>query len=338
MSDRLSWMLLSFPLPSLGSLRVRVNWFFLIFAAIFVLRFGMAFGLTLTGVLLVSVFLHEWGHVLAARLTGGSASEIHLSPLGGLATVQAGRDTFSQIFTAAAGPFMNLLVCVAVFPSIASSSTSIWDILNPLKLPLAQLSQDNLTRDLMLLGFAVNWLLLVVNMLPIVPLDGGQIVRAMMATRIHPELVGRAAAKASIFFSAVLMLAGLVGDWSVVVFVGAILLVINLVQLLEEQTSEFMNEEFQGYDFSEGYTSLERSAAESASQPDGTLNPLQRWREQRRIKREVEERLQQAEAEQQLDGLLAKVHEHGMASLTAREQRLLQQVSDLLRERGKRPS
>ena len=337
MSDRLSWMLLSFPLPSLGSLRVRVNWFFLVFAAIFVLRFGAAFGLTLTGLLLVSVFLHEWGHVLAARLTGGSASEIHLSPLGGLATVQPGRDTFSQIFTAAAGPFMNLLVCVAVFPGI-SGSTSIWDILNPLKLPIGQLSEDDLSRDLMLLGFAVNWLLLVVNMLPIVPLDGGQIVRAMMATRIHPELVGRAAAKVSIFFSGLLMLAGLVGDWSVVVFVGAILLVINLVQLLEEQTSEFMDEEFQGYDFSEGYTSLERSAAESAAQSDGTLNPLQRWREQRRIKREVEEQRERADAEQQLDGLLAKVHEHGMASLTAREQRQLQQVSDLLRERGKRPS
>ena len=337
MSDRLSWMLLSFPLPSLGSLRVRVNWFFLVFAAIFVLRFGAAFGLTLTGLLLVSVFLHEWGHVLAARLTGGSASEIHLSPLGGLASVQPGRDTFSQVFTAAAGPFMNLLVCLSVFPGI-SSSTSIWNALNPLKLPLAQLSEDHLTRDLMLLGFAVNWLLLVVNMLPIVPLDGGQIVRAMMATRIHPELVGRAAAKASIFFSGLLMLAGLVGDWSVVVFVGAILLIINLVQLLEEQTSEFMDEEFQGYDFSEGYTSLERSSSDPVSQPDGTLNPLQRWREQRRIKRELDEQRERADAEQQLDGLLAKVHEHGMASLTAREQRQLQQVSDLLRERGKRPS
>lgn len=336
MSDRLSWMLLSFPLPSLGSLRVRVNWFFLIFAAIFVLRFGAAFGLTLTGLLLVSVFLHEWGHVIAARLTGGSASEIHLSPLGGLATVQPGRDTFSQIFTAAAGPLMNLLVCLAVFPSI-SGSNSIWDILNPLKLPIGQLS-DDLSRDLMLLGFAVNWLLLVVNLLPIVPLDGGQILRAVMATRIHPELVVRAAAKASMSFSGLLMLAGLIGDWSVVVFVGAILLVINVVQLIEEQTSEFMDEEFQGYDFSEGYTSLERSGAESASQPDGTLNPLQRWREQRRIKRELDEQRERADAEQQLDGLLAKVHEHGMASLTAREQRQLQQVSDLLRERGKRPS
>ena len=336
MSDRLSWMLLSFPLPSLGSLRVRVNWFFLIFAAIFVLRFGAAFGLTLTGLLLVSVFLHEWGHVIAARLTGGSASEIHLSPLGGLATVQPGRDTFSQIFTAAAGPLMNLLVCLAVFPGI-SDSKSIWDILNPLKLPIGQLS-DDLSRDLMLLGFAVNWLLLVVNLLPIVPLDGGQILRAVMATRIHPELVVRAAAKASMSFSGLLMLAGLIGDWSVVVFVGAILLVINVVQLIEEQTSEFMDEEFQGYDFSEGYTSLERSGAESASQPDGTLNPLQRWREQRRIKRELDEQRERADAEQQLDGLLAKVHEYGMASLTAREQRQLQQVSDLLRERGKRPS
>ena len=337
MSDRLSWMLLSFPLPSPGTLRVRVNFFFLVISLIFAVRYGWALGLTLVALLLVSVFLHEWGHVVAARLTGGSASEIHLTPLGGLALVQPGRDTFSQIFTAAAGPFMNLLICLLLFPSYYAPET-LWGIFNPLVLPVSQLSEDQLLRDLKLLAFSLNWLLLIVNMLPIVPLDGGQILRAAMATRIHPELVGRASAKASLFFSGALMLAGLMGDWSIVVFLGAILMVVNVVQLLEEQSSDFMDEEFQGYDFSEGYTSLDRAAHESATSPDGTLNPLQRWREQRRIKREIEERQQQVDAEQQLDGLLAKVHEHGMASLTAREQRLLQQVSDLLRERGKRPS
>jgi hypothetical protein len=108
--------------------------------------------------------------------------------------------------------------------------------------------------------------------------------------------------------------------------------------LFEEQISDEMDDSFLGYDFSEGYTSLDRSAPTSSTPRESQLSPLQRWREQRRLKRELEERQQQVEAERQLDSLLAKVHEHGMASLTSREQRLLQQVSDLLRERGKRPS
>ena len=141
-----------------------------------------------------------------------------------------------------------------------------------------------------------------------------------------------------LFFSGLLMLAGLFGDWSAVVFLGAILMVVNVIQLFEEQISDELDDSFLGYDFSEGYTSLDRSAPASSTPREANLSPLQRWREQRRLKRELENRQEQAEAERQLDSLLAKVHEQGMASLTAREQRLLQQVSDLLRERGKRPS
>jgi len=337
MSDRLSWMLLSFPLPQLGSLRIRVSWFFLLFAGVFGVRFGWPLGLTVVGILLVSVLLHELGHVVAARLTGGSAHEIHLTPVGGVAHVQPGRGTWSQVLTAVAGPFVNLLICLAAFPSSYAPET-LWGVLNPLVLPVGALSEGHLARDLGLIAFAVNWLLLLINLMPIVPLDGGQIVRALLATRIHPELVGRAAVQIGLFFSGLVMLAGLFGDWSAVVFLGAILMVVNVIQLFEEQISDEMDDSFLGYDFSEGYTSLDRSAPASSTPREARLSPLQRWREQRRLKRELEERQQQVEAERQLDSLLAKVHEHGMASLTAREQRLLQQVSDLLRERGKRPS
>jgi stage IV sporulation protein FB len=340
MSDRLSWMLLSFPLPQLGSLKIRVSWFFLLLAFVFAIRFPLALALTVVGILLVSVLLHELGHVAGARLTGGSAHEIHLTPLGGLAFVQPGRGTLSQVMTTAAGPCVNLLICLAVFSSgYAPEARSV--MLNPLILPLdpiGALSGDRLLLDLGLITFAVNWLLLLINLLPIVPLDGGHLLKTLLATRIHPELVNRAAFQVGVFFSGLLMLVGLFGDWSPVVFVGAILLLINMVQLLGEQTSELLDDSFLGYDFSEGYTSLDRSAPTSSTPREAHLSPLQRWREQRRLRREHEERQQQVEAEQQLDGLLAKVHEHGMASLTAREQRLLQQVSDLLRERGKRPS
>ena len=340
MSDRLSWLLLSFPLPQLGSSRIRVSWFFLLLAVVYAVRFSLALALAISGILLVSVLLHELGHVAAARLTGGSANEIHLTPLGGLAFVQPGRGTLSQVVTIASGPLANLMVCLAAFPGNYAPDV-LWGVLNPLVLPLdplGALSGDRLVRDLGLITFAINWLLLLINVLPIVPLDGGQMVKIVLATRIHPELVNRAAFQVGSFFAGVLMLVGLFGDWSPVVFIGGILLVVNVVQLFEEQTSEMLDDSFLGYDFSEGYTSLDRSAPETSTPPEARLSPLQRWREQRRLRREQEERQQQAEAERQLDSLLAKVHEHGMASLTAREQRLLQQVSDLLRERGKRPT
>lgn len=63
---------------------------------------------------------------------------------------------------------------------------------------------------------------------------------------------------------------------------------------------------------------------------------FQRWRDERRQKKEVEERRQRDKAEQKLDSLLAKVHEKGMDSLTASEKRQLKTVSDLLRDKGKR--
>lgn len=337
MSDRLGWMLLSFPLPQLGSLRIRVSWFFPLVAGVFAIRFGLAFGLALSGLLMAAVFLHELGHVIAARLTGGSANEIHLTPIGGLAHVQPGRGTSAQIVTAMAGPFVNLFICVAAFPGSYAPET-LWGVLNPLELPIGSLSENHLARDLGLITFAVNWLLLLINLLPIVPLDGGQVVRALLATRIHPELVGRAAVRIGTFFSAIVMIAGLLGDWSIVVFLGAVLLIVNVIQMFEEQVSEELDDSFLGYDFSEGYTSLDRSAPSEAASQGARLTPLQRWREQRRLRREQEERREQAEAERQLDSLLAKVHEHGMASLTAREQKLLKQVSELLRERGKRPT
>ncbi len=338
MSDRLSWMLPSLPLPKFGTLRIYVSLYFLLIGAVFGFRFGWSLGMTITGVLLTSVLLHELGHVVAARLTGGLATEIHLSPVGGLAPVQPGRGTVAQLLTASAGPFVNLLLCI-VSLSLRYAPETLWDIVrNPLVLPISSISPDKFFHDLGLLVFALNWLMLLVNLLPIMPLDGGQIVRALLATRIHPELVGRAVVHFGLAASFLLMLVGLVGDLSVIVFLGAALLVINLVQLFDEQTSDEMDDSFLGYDFSEGYTSLERSAPSPARPREARQSLLRRWREQRRLRREQEERRQREDAERQLDGLLAKVHEHGMASLTSVEQRLLKQVSDLLRERGKRTS
>lgn len=337
MGERLNWMLPSFEITRIGSLQIRVNLWFLPLVPLFPLRFGWTLGFIVLGVLFLSVLLHELGHVFLARATGGTATEIHLSPFGGLAMVQPGRGFWSQIVTIAAGPFVNLALCLAVFPSYYAPH-ALWQILNPLTFPVGSLHEDRWISDLGLIIFSINWLLFVINLLPILPLDGGRMVRAIMATRIHPELVDRSAVRASMLFAALMAVVGLYGDWSSVVFLGGVLTIVNLIQFLEHESLDRDDESFLGYDFSEGYTSLDRSApAEPAATPP-QRGLIDQWRERRRQQREQELRRQEEEAERQLDQLLAKVHEQGMSSLSSHEQHLLRRASDLLRERGKRPT
>src|SRR5262249_55942766 len=86
-----------------------------------------------------------------------------------------------------------------------------------------------------------------------------------------------------------------------------------------------------GYDFSQGYTSLERDQppAPSRRRP----NFFQRWM-QRRAARKLQRELEQREAEEQrMDDLLAKVQREGLQALTDEERRFLTRVSAKYRNR-----
>ena len=65
------------------------------------------------GLLFLTVFLHELGHCLAARRMNGEASEVVLWPLGGLAAVDLPHNARAHFVTAAAGPLVNVGICLA---------------------------------------------------------------------------------------------------------------------------------------------------------------------------------------------------------------------------------
>ena len=190
-----------------------------------------------------------------------------------------------------------------------------------------------LWRDLGLLLFIVNWIGLLINLLPVVPLDGGQILRAFLSAQIHPELVNRTALQIGLFVAIAILIVGAIADMSQVVLIGTFVLTVNIVQLFQEEMGEVMDDSTFGYDFSAGYESLEKS--NPISTREVRLGLIQRWRERRRVRREQQERIRRSEAEQQLDELLAKVHEHGLESLSDQEKKLLRSCSELLQKRGK---
>jgi stage IV sporulation protein FB len=88
-----------------------------------------------------------------------------------------------------------------------------------------------------------------------------------------------------------------------------------------------------GYDFSQGYTSLERDReVESKS----ALGPVGRWLEERREARQQRQRQLEDEEEHRVDDILARLHSLGIEGLSAEDRQILDRVSARYRSRQKR--
>jgi Zn-dependent protease len=120
------------------------------------------------------VLMHEFGHALACRQTGGRAEQIMLWPLGGVAYVQPPPRPGAMLWSLAAGPLVNVaLIPVFLVAGKVAVAAGLYDT-NP-----------DFYRFLHTLKF-INLVLLCFNMLPIYPLDGGQILRALLWFVIGP--------------------------------------------------------------------------------------------------------------------------------------------------------
>jgi len=112
------------------------------------------------------VLLHEFGHALACRQTGGEADRIVLWPLGGIAFVNPPPRPGAVLWSIAAGPLVNVAL-IPIFGALVFFARQ-----------SAGVSPD-LLRLLGMIRY-VNYGLLIFNLLPIYPLDGGQIFRALL--------------------------------------------------------------------------------------------------------------------------------------------------------------
>jgi len=287
-------------------------------------------GLVFTGVFLVSILFHEFGHVVAARMGGSRADEILIWPFGGLAFIEPGETLRSRLFTPAAGPLVNLVLCGLSLKAVLDSPYAS-DAFHPLIVPNVGLSGE-LLSDLLVLTFTANWILLLVNLLPVYPLDGGQILQTALTSRWGNQTGIEVYVRVGMGIGLVAMFAGLMIEdgGTAVVFLGAIILLLNLHEMHHLRSGESYDESFMGYDFSQGYTSLERSAS---AEPEKRPGFLQRWRERRRSEKQRRTKEQDAHVSLQLDQILEKVHQNGIDSLTVAERRLLKRASARFRQR-----
>jgi stage IV sporulation protein FB len=343
MSDLLSW---SIDLGRWAGTRVRIHFSLVLMAAISLLRAVVAPGspvlptLAWVALLLVALVWHELGHTLMASRLGAEREEVRIWPLGnfvGPTTSTAGR-SIESILVAMAGPLASALAALVAATVLALAGSRLE--FNPFGAHFGTpLLDGKPVADLSPLWFVgwfgyLNWVLFVANLIPALPFDAGRALRGLLALYNKDAMIAPYAGRAlAIVF-------GLVGLYTLyfartgavvwLLLAMVVWLMVRLeVQVLEE-TGFFEEGGVFGYDFSQGYTSLEAGAPKVRPRRESALR---RWRRRRSELRRQRREAQEAAEAQRMDEILLKIHEQGRASLTDEETRFLTRVSAKIRSR-----
>jgi len=298
-------------------------------------------GLASVVILFVSVLLHELGHCLAVIRLGGRINEIVIWPLGGLLPVRVPHEPQRELAAVLAGPLVNLLLCLACAPLLSvTGDANLHGLLHPLR--PAGLTDGLAWAIVLKLAFWINWMLLILNLLPAFPFDGGRAVRAALSVlwpvsgHLHAShVVARTARLAAVVLLIVAVLVHAPNNTSLVptsfaLALLAIFIFFSARHEEEQQVEAEMEESEFGYDFSQGFTSLEREEHGPEEDPQ---SPLGRWLENRREANRRRQEENEAEDEHRVDEILARLHETGMDGLSAEDRALLDRVSKRYRSR-----
>jgi Zn-dependent protease len=202
----MSW---SWRIGRVAGIPIYVHWTFLILIAYVVYGHwsaGHDLATTIEGVgFVLSIFgcvvLHELGHALAARRFGVSTADITLLPIGGVARLERIPEHPSEeLAVAIAGPMVNVAIVIVL-------------LLAGVRLPGASGEGEFLVQARFLPKLlSVNVFLVLFNLLPAFPMDGGRVLRALLAMRMEYSRATRTAASVGQFMAIVFGFLGLAGN------------------------------------------------------------------------------------------------------------------------------
>lgn len=301
---------------------VSVHVLFLVFIVIELLRplFGSTgLGLGPTILLLASLFgvvlVHEFGHCLACRWAGGTADEILMWPLGGLAYCCPREHWKAHLITAAGGPMVNVALLAVLVPTIGLWTGRWWGVAipNPISLTLpVEVAQPLPLMALYLLN-VVSLVLLLFNLLPIFPLDGGRILQALLWPKVGYVRSMRYSVRVG-YVGAIGL--GIMGFVTANVMLVCIALFGGITCYITHRQLQFTQETL-GFESDEYSASLHGPDEADAAPPGPT-------RRERADERRADHDQQESRA---VDDILQKIAVSGMGSLTRGEKRRLHRAT-----------
>ena len=200
-------------LGSISGIKLKIHWtFFLLFAWIIFdeLKRGgntdsILFHIAFVLAVFLCVVLHEFGHALTAKRFGVKTEKITLLPIGGMASFDKIPESPKQeLLIVIAGPLVNVVIAILLYFIVPvealfnQSFTDAYDI-------FASFSFQNFLFFL----FIVNVALAVFNMIPAFPMDGGRMLRALLALKMNRAKATQIAASLGQFIAVVFLLVGL---------------------------------------------------------------------------------------------------------------------------------
>lgn len=218
----------SFTIGRAFGIDVKIHWTFFLLLAFFAFAgyqgSGNLVGALVTTAMIVALFfcvlLHEFGHSLVAQRLGIEIPDITLLPIGGLARLKRLPDKpVDEVKIAIAGPLVNV-VLAPIFFGVALLLGA-----NPMS-PANILEGAASVGEVFVYLSYINVALAVFNLIPAFPMDGGRVLRGLLATRMGPVRATDVAASVGQFFALIFFLVGLFSNLflaliAVFIFFGA---------------------------------------------------------------------------------------------------------------------
>jgi Zn-dependent protease len=188
-------------------IELRLHWSFLLLGGWLALSvlgqtgsIGAVVGLLLIiGLVFGSVALHEYGHALAARRYGIGTREITLLPFGGIAQlVRSPDDPRQELVISAAGPAVNFVLAGLAWAAMGLAGAGATPASGLVETPLLGLA------------WQVNLVMGVFNLVPALPMDGGRMLRALLALRVSAQRATRIAGQVAQVLAGGMMAYGVV--------------------------------------------------------------------------------------------------------------------------------
>lgn len=295
----------------------------------------MVAALALELILFFIVLVHEFGHCFGARYVGGDADAILLWPLGGLATVDPPHNPHAHMITTVAGPMVNVVFCAISSVALVSWTGRLgavpWNPLYPMT-PVDPAVYPTVAQAWVMRFYGVSYVLLLFNLLPVFPFDGGRMLHAWLWRRKGYAQAMMTATSVGMVGAVVLFLFGLFTEENLLLLMIAVFGYVNCWQVRRQLTQDSWAGTGSGEAWLGGSGQFD-DEREHGRRPGF----MQRRRARRAAAKAAAARRREELHEQRVEAALRKVSESGLDALTPGERRLLEEETRRRRTRNEDP-